>query len=134
VIALVAATYPPLWPFLAYFGLVVIVVAGMLVGSFVLGERHTGRAINEPYESGMMPTGPARVRLSIKFYLVAMFFVVFDLESLYLIAWAVAIRETGWLGFVEAMIFMAILVVALIYLWSQGALDWGPRQPRTRAR
>ena len=70
----------PLWPLLLYFGLVLFVVAGMLGLSFVLGERHRGRATDQPYESGMLPTGPARLRFDVRFYLIAIFFVIFDLR------------------------------------------------------
>src|SRR5512136_1618354 len=94
--------------------------------SYVLGEHHKDRATGEPYESGIVSTGSARVRLSAKFFLVAMFFVVFDLEAVFIFAWAVAARELGWVGYAEVVVFIAILLVALIYLAREGALDWGP--------
>lgn len=93
--------------------------------SYVAGERHTARAADEPFESGIVPVGLARLRLSAKFYLIAMFFVIFDVEALFLYAWAVAVREAGWVGYIEALIFIGILLVALVYLWRLGALDWG---------
>jgi NADH-quinone oxidoreductase subunit A len=114
----------------AYLGVVVLVVAAMLALSHVLGERHRGQQTHEPYESGILPTGTARQRVSAKFYLVAMFFVIFDLEAVFLYAWAVAFRDVGWAGYVEVMVFIGILVVALAYLWREGALDWGPAQGR----
>ena len=113
-----------LWPLLVYFALVLVLVSGMLGLSHLLGERQTQRGTRTPYESGILPTGPARVRSGVKFYMVAMFFVIFDLEAAFLFAWAIAFRELGWLGYIEAVIFMAVLVVALIYLWRVGALDW----------
>jgi NADH-quinone oxidoreductase subunit A len=116
---------PILWPLAAYFGLVLVVVLGMLGISYVLGEKHKERATGQPYESGILTTGSARVRLSAKFYLVAMFFVIFDLEAVFLFSWAVAAVELGWAGYAEALIFIAILLAALIYLWRLGALDWG---------
>jgi NADH-quinone oxidoreductase subunit A len=86
-----------------------------------------------PYESGMEPTGSARLRFSANFYLVVMFFVVFDLESAFIFAWAVAAteKEVGWQGYAAAMIFMGVLLAALGYLWRVGALDWsaGARKP-----
>jgi NADH-quinone oxidoreductase subunit A len=97
----------------------------MLGISYVLGEKHKERATGQPYESGILTTGSARVRLSAKFYLVAMFFVIFDLEAVFLFSWAVAAVELGWAGYAEALIFVAILLAALIYLWRLGALDWG---------
>jgi NADH-quinone oxidoreductase subunit A len=97
----------------------------MLGLSYVLGQRHRDRSTDSPYESGILSEGSARVRLSAKFYLVAMFFVIFDLEAVFLFAWAVAVRETGWTGYVEASIFIFVLLAGLGYLWRVGALEWG---------
>jgi NADH-quinone oxidoreductase subunit A len=121
-----------LWPLLVYAAAVFVLVAGMLGLSYVLGERHKQKATGEPYESGIPPTGSGRLRFDVKFYLIAMFFVVFDLEAAFLFAWAIAFRDLGWLGYVEAVIFVGILLVALIYLWRVGALDWGPGRRRPR--
>ena len=77
-----------------------------------------------------MSVGDAPLRFPIKFYLVAMFFVLFDLEAVFLFAWAVAVRQAGWQGFVEALVFVVILLAALTYLWRDGALDWAARQVR----
>ncbi len=75
------------------------------------------------------------MRLSVKFYLIAMFFVIFDLEAVFLFAWAIAWRESGWRGYVEAVVFVGILVAALVYLWRMGALDWSPaKQNREKDR
>ena len=125
-----AAATADLWGFLVYALAAVVTAAGMIALSYVLGERYSERATGEPYESGVVSTGGARLRFSVKYYLVAVFFVVFDLESVYLFAWAVAGRETGWTGYGAALLFIAVLVVALAYLWRVGALDWG----RGRAR
>ncbi|AFR04243.1 NADH-quinone oxidoreductase subunit A [Pectobacterium brasiliense] len=112
------------------FGLFLIIAVGlcvfMLTGGFLLGGRAKGRAKNVPYESGIDSVGSARLRLSAKFYLVAMFFVIFDVEALYLYAWAVSIKESGWIGFIEATIFILVLLAGLIYLVRVGALDWTP--------
>lgn len=116
---------PDIWRLGAYFLLAVGVVAGMIIVSALLGEHHRARARDEPYESGMIPTGGARVRFPIHFYLVAMFFVIFDLEAVYLFAWAVSVEEAGWTGFFEILVFVVILLAALVYLWRLGALDWG---------
>ncbi len=125
---------PSLWPLALYFVVVVILVAGMIGVSYVLGERHRDRATGDPYESGIVSTGSARLRVSAKFYLVAMFFVVFDLEAVFIFAWAVALREVGWSGYIEALIFIGVLVATLVYLWREGALDWGPARIRKLAR
>ena len=114
-----------LWALLAYGAVVLVLVSGMLGISYVLGERHREPATDDPYEGGIVSTGTARVRLSVKFYLVAMFFVIFDLEAVFLFAWAVAAREVGWTGYVEVLVFIGVLVAALLYLWRTGALDWG---------
>ena len=83
---------------------------------------------NKPFESGVDSVGNARLRFSAKFYLVAMFFVIFDVEALYLFAWSVSVRESGWVGFIEATIFITLLLVGLLYLWRIGALDWAPKK------
>lgn len=100
-------------------------MAGIVALSHVSGERHTARAADVPFESGIVPVGSARLRLSVRFYLIAMFFVIFDVEALFLFAWAVSLREAGWVGYIEALVFIGILLVALVYLWRLGALDWG---------
>jgi len=117
---------PPLWPLVVYFVAVLLVVGGMLGLSYVLGQRHMERATGETYESGIVSTGSARVRFDVKFYLIAMFFVIFDLEAMFVFAWAVALREVGWAGFATMVAFIAALVATLIYLWRSGALDWAP--------
>ena len=114
-----------LWPLLVYFVLVIVLAAGMIGVSYLLGERHREKATGEPYESGITTTGTARLRLSARFYLVAMFFVIFDLEAAFIFAWAIAFRELGWLGYAEVVVFIGILLAALVYLWREGALDWG---------
>jgi len=113
-----------LWPMAMYFAAVIIIVTVMITLSYVLGERHRERQTAEPYESGIVSTGTARVRFDVKFYLIAMFFVIFDLEAVFIFAWAVSVRETGWTGYAEMMLFIGILAAALIYLWRLGALEW----------
>ncbi len=122
----------PLWPLLVYALAVLVIVAGVLVISYVLGQKHNERATGIPYESGMLPTGSARLRFNVKYYLVAMFFVIFDLETVFIVAWAIAFRELGWAGYVEILIFIGVLLAGLVYLWRLGALDWSPSQRRRR--
>ena len=114
-----------LWPMIVYFIAVLALVASMLVLSYLLGQRHAERATTEPYESGIVSTGSARLRFSVKFYLVAILFVIFDLEVAFVIAWAIAFRELGWAGYFGVLFFIVVLVAALIYEWRLGALDWG---------
>ncbi len=114
-----------LWPLGIYFGAVVALVAVMIGFSYFLGERHREQQTGEPYESGIVSTGTARVRFDVQFYLIAMFFVIFDLEALFIYAWAVSINENGWTGYAEMLLFIGILGAALIYLWRIKALEWG---------
>lgn len=113
---------------LAVFGL----CAFMIGAASLLGGRAQGPAKNDPFEAGVVGTGDAHLRLSAKFYLVAMLFVIFDVEALFLYAWAVSVRESGWAGFAEATVFIAILLAGLVYLWRVGALDWAPEGRRAR--
>lgn len=117
-----------LWPLGVYFAAVVLLVAAMLGLSHVLGQRHHDRQTDSPYESGILSEGSARARLSANFYLIAMFFVIFDLEAVFVFAWALVARELGWAGYLSMSIFVGLLAVALGYLWRIGALDWGRKQ------
>lgn len=116
-----------------YILVVLLVVAAMIAVSYLLGERHRQPTTGEPYESGMPRTGGARVPYPAHFYLVAVFFVIFDLEAVFLFAWAVVARDAGWLGYVEILVFVGVLVAAWVYLWRAGALDWGGSRRSPRA-
>jgi NADH-quinone oxidoreductase subunit A len=111
-------------PFMIYSALVILVVITMLAISYVLGQRKSRPAKNYPYESGIVSVGDAHFRVSVHFYITAILFIIFDLEVVFLFAWAVAVRENGWAGFIEILVFIGILTVALFYLWRVGALDW----------
>lgn len=121
-----------LWPLAVYVAAVLLLAAAMIGLSYILGERHTGRSTGEPYESGILPTGAAWIRFDVKYYLVAMFFVIFDLESVFIFAWAVAVKEAGWGGYLAIVIFIGTLMAALFYLWRMGALDWGTLKQERR--
>jgi NADH-quinone oxidoreductase subunit A len=118
-----------IWPLAVYFAAVLVLVAGMLTLSYFVGQRHQEKATDEPYESGIVSTGSARLRFSAQFYLIAMLFVIFDLETVFIFAWAVAFRQLGWTGYLGTLFFIVVLVAALIYEWRVGALDWGTRKP-----
>jgi NADH-quinone oxidoreductase subunit A len=118
-----------IWPLVVYFAFVVFLVTTTLVVSYLLGQRHSEPSTGEPFEGGIVSEGSARVRLSVRYYVVAMFFVVFDLEAVFLFAWCVAARDLGWIGYGEVLIFVGVLLAALVYLWKVGALDWA-REPR----
>lgn len=121
------------WAVATFVGAILAVCFLLLGISALLGGRTSGRAKTEPFESGVVSVGSARLRLPAKFYLVAMFFVIFDVEALFLYAWAVSLREGGWPAFIEALVFILILLAGLVYLWRVGALNWAPasrqRQP-----
>lgn len=119
-----------LWPLVVFFLVVLLIPAGMIVLSFLLGQRHSEHATGSPYESGIVSEGSAEARFSVRFYLIAMFFVVFDLEAVFIISWTIAAREVGWSGYLEILFFTIILVATLAYLWRLGALDWGPKTRR----
>lgn len=111
-------------PLVALAGLVVLTAVGIiLVSHFVPGARPTPVKLT-PYESGMPPLGGTRDRFSVKFYMVAVLFIVFDIETVFMIPWGVAFRELGLFGLVEMAIFVVILLVGFVYVWKRGALEW----------
>jgi NADH-quinone oxidoreductase subunit A len=114
------------WPLFLYGGIVLTLVGAMLGLSYLLGQRHKERATGEPYEGGILSTGHARLRFSSQFYLIAMLFVIFDVETVFIYSWAVAFRDLGWYGYAGVLIFVILLFVVLIYEWKNGALDFGP--------
>ena len=121
-------------PFLLYALTVAALLAVTLTAAWFIGAkaRHGG-ARTIPFESGVVPAGEAEEsRFSIEFYLIAMFFVIFDLETIFIIGWAVAFFEVGWRGYIGAGVFIFILLIALIYEFRSGALDWGIKARQTR--
>ena len=122
-------TESPLWPLVVYFIAVVALVLIVLGLSALLGERSKmKRATIDPFESGVVSVGSSQVPISIEFFLVAMIFIVFDLETVFIFAWAVAFYELGWFGYFAIAVFVLVLVVALVYEWKSGALDWGVKK------
>lgn len=98
--------------------------AVIVLFSTILGPRTPGRVKLETYECGMEPIGPNRIRFAVKFYIIAMLFIVFDIEAVFLFPWAVVFRDLGWFGFIEMAIFILILFAGLAYVWRKGALEW----------
>ncbi|MBL8074147.1 MAG: NADH-quinone oxidoreductase subunit A [Nitrospira sp.] len=136
---IIAMVDDAIWQICVYGLCVGVVIAVMLGLPPLLGEWHWRKperrsesATAIPYECGIRPTGSAQVRPPVQYYLIAMFFVIFDVEAAYLYAWAVAVPETGWLGFIEVTIFVSILLASLAYLWLTGALDWHAHSQRRR--
>jgi NADH-quinone oxidoreductase subunit A len=131
---------------LAYFpvllqGLIAMTIAGALILiSFLLGKKVKNRVKDMPYECGITPTGSARERFSVRFYLVGMLFIVFDIESVFLFPWVVVYKEFKMAAFVEMLIFIVLVFAGFFYIWKKGALDWSgedtsiERRPARRAR
>lgn len=115
----------PLWPLLFYAIVVLLLLALILTLSYLLGQHHHDRATDEPYEGGIEQAGSARLRFSAQFYLVAMLFVIFDVEAVFIMLWALGFYELGWPGYIGAAIFIGQLVIVLIYEWGTGALNIG---------
>lgn len=115
-----------LWPILVYAAIVISLIGAILGLSYFLGQHHNDRATGEPFESGILSTGSARLRFSSQFYLIAMLFVIFDVETIFIFSWAIAFRDLGWFGYFGVLTFIILLVVVLIYEWRNGALDFGP--------
>jgi NADH-quinone oxidoreductase subunit A len=115
------------WPFLIYGVAVLLIVSVMLGLSYILGERHKEKMTDEPFESGIPPTGNARLRFSSHFYLIAIFFVIFDLDAVFILVWAISFRELGIPGYIGILIFIGILIAVLVYEIGIKALDFGPR-------
>ncbi len=117
----VAQSYAPL---LIHFLIAMALAGVMLLLSVGIGRHRPNRTKMQPYECGITPTGDAREPFSVKFYLVAMVFILFDVEAVFLYPWAYVYRDLGWFGFVEMLVYIAILLAGYAYLWKKGALDW----------
>lgn len=113
------------WLKFGVYAAIVIFIAGFIVGiSLLLGPRRYSKVKSMPYECGKDPIGDTRQRFSIKFYMIAILFIVFDIETVFLIPWAVIFESLSWAGFAEMAFFIAILGFGLLYLWKKGALEW----------
>jgi NADH:ubiquinone oxidoreductase subunit 3 (chain A) len=119
-----------LWPLLVYTIIVVVLIVGLLGASALLGQKRRDHATHDVYESGVVPTGSPQIRIAVPFYLTAILFIIFDLEAAFLLAWAISIREAGWLGYIEVFVFIFILIAGLLYLWRSGALEWRTQRQR----
>src|SRR5579871_1883557 len=112
------------FPVLLQVAIAILVAAGMLGASYVLGKRVRNRVKDLPYECGITPVGDARRRFSVKFYLVGMLFIVFDIEAIFLYPWVVVFRELKMFAFVEMLLFIVLILAGFFYIWKKGALDW----------
>jgi len=126
-------SYPELYfPVLVQALVAMALAAGLLTVSFVLGKRVRNKVKDIPYESGIVPTGDARQRFSVKFYLVAMLFILFDIEAIFLYPWVVVYRELLMSGFVEMLIFVILILSGFFYIWKKGALEWSGADSASR--
>jgi NADH-quinone oxidoreductase subunit A len=126
-------SYPEIYfPVLLQVAIAMAIAALMLGLSFVLGKRVRNRVKDMPYESGIVPTGDARHRFSVKFYLVGMLFILFDIEAIFLYPWAVVYRELKMFAFVEMLVFILLILCGFFYIWKKGALDWSYQDPDER--
>ncbi|HEY2016991.1 MAG TPA: NADH-quinone oxidoreductase subunit A [Bryobacteraceae bacterium] len=108
--------------------------AGLLTVSYLLGKRVRNKVKDMPYESGIVPVGDARQRFSVKFYLVAMLFILFDIEAIFLYPWVVVYRELKMVAFVEMLIFVVLILSGFFYIWKKGALDWSGADSGSRRK
>ena len=113
---------------LVVFGLIIIALVALLlfIASW-LGEKTSNGEKSKPYESGIIPTGSARLWYPVPFYLVAIFFLIFDVEGAYIFSWAIAWEHLGWSGWLQISFFIVVLILGLVYIWKKGGLEWGPK-------
>ena len=123
-------TYPDTYfPVLVQIAIAVLVAAALVAISYFIGKRVKDRVKDSPYECGIAPTGSARERFSVKFYLVGIVFILFDIEAVFLYPWAVVYRELKMFAFVEMLLFIVLVLVGFFYVWKKGALDWSIEEP-----
>jgi NADH-quinone oxidoreductase subunit A len=111
-------------PLLIHLCVALAIAVGMVGLSTLLGKHKYSKAKMSPYECGMTPVGDARQRFSVKFYLVAMLFILFDVEAIFLYPWAIILRELKMFGFWEMLVYIGIVTAGLVYIWKKGVLDW----------
>jgi NADH-quinone oxidoreductase subunit A len=118
---------------LAVYGVLILVLMGaMLFVASWLGEKRPGVEKSRPYECGVIPTGSARLRYPVPFYLVAIFFLIFDVEGAFIFAWAIIYEDLGWTGWIQMAFFISVLLIGLLYIWKKGGLDWRPARTTRR--
>ncbi len=117
---------PGVFSLILFTVIVLGLIGALLFVSAWLGVRRRTPEKQRPYESGIIPTGNARLRYPVPFYLVAIFFLIFDVEGAYIFSWAVAVDDLGWAGWLQMTFFIVVLLAGLVYVWRRGGLDWGP--------
>jgi NADH-quinone oxidoreductase subunit A len=116
---------------MVFSAMIFALIAFFLFISWWLGEKKPNPEKLRAYESGIIPTGTARLRYPVPFYLVAIFFLIFDVEGAYIFSWAVACRELGWSGWFQISFFIIMLILGLVYIWKKGGLEWGPTSKKS---
>ena len=116
---------PSVFSLILYGGMVFVLTAVLLFVSSWLGEKKPGDEKSRAYESGIIPTGTARLRYPVPFFLVAIFFLIFDVEGAYIFSWAIAWEDLGWSGWLQITFFIVVLILGLVYIWRNGGLEWG---------
>ena len=117
---------PGVFSLVAYGLMIIALIALLLFIASWLGEKTSNSEKSRPYESGVIPTGDARLRYPVPFYLVAIFFLLFDVEGAYIFSWAIAWETLGWAGWLQISFFIVVLILGLVYIWQKGGLEWGP--------
>jgi NADH-quinone oxidoreductase subunit A len=123
---------PDIYPLMLYSLATCAIVGGLLIAAWWLGARTTSREKEIPYESGIVPSGSARLAVPVPFYLIAIFFIVFDVETSFIFTWAVVWDKLGIPGLIHITFFILALLLGLVWLWIKGGLDWGPSRERKR--
>lgn len=119
---------------LAVYVAIVLILAGLLLClSRWLGQSKSSTEKSRAYESGIIPTGPARLRYPVPFFMVAIFFLIFDVEGAFIFSWAVAGKELGWAGWFQITFFIVVLIAGLVFIWAKGGLAWGPKRSKNRS-
>ncbi len=131
---MLTSQFSQVWPIAAYFIILAVMLTVMMIMSHFLGPKTKTKAKNIPYESGIISVANNNTRFTSHFFLYAIFFVIFDLETIFLFAWVIAFDEVGLAGFIEASIFITVLLVGLIYIWRIGGLQLQHRHLPFRAR
>ncbi len=125
---------PGLLPLIVYSLMVLALIGALLFLTAWLGKKNPTPEKSRPFESGIIPTGSARTRYPVPFYLVAAFFLIFDVEAVFILSWAVAADPLGWEGWLQITFFILILLISLFYIGEKGGLEWGPTAPKRSSR
>ena len=128
------SSFAELFPLIVYTIATVLIIGGLLLAAWWLGAKNTSRNKEMPYESGVIPSGSARRPLSVPFYLVAIFFIVFDVESAFIFIWAAVWDQLGVAGLLHITFFIVVLLLGLIWIWLKGGLEWGPTKQARGSR